>query len=175
MECMSGNNLCLRYFVKFLSGQGSDIAQQDETGKRSEGVGLCMGWDANTIQNDNVWGQKSRAVPTPLQPRAALLRLQHGGQFVPAPGALLWRWHFVTLDLDSDTQGHRAAPIQLLCPLRHLHCVWPCDVQAIKTIYVIMVSRAVMSQFSARLISTCVSNSVHSHFELNVFFQIIFF
>lgn len=43
MECISGNNLCLRHFVNFLAAQGGDTAQQDETRKRLKGVGLCLG------------------------------------------------------------------------------------------------------------------------------------
>lgn len=49
---------------------------------------VCTGRDVGTIWNDNIWEQWSRAAPAPLWPVAALLKLQHGCQFVPAPGAL---------------------------------------------------------------------------------------
>lgn len=91
----------LRYFVDFLAAQGGDTAQQDETRRRLKGVGLCMGWAVSTIWNDIVWEGQSRAAPAP---------------FGPGTGVNLCQRHIVTLDLHWDTQGHQAAPVQLLCP-----------------------------------------------------------
>lgn len=171
VECVSGNNPCLRYFVKFLAAQGCDTAQQDERGKR------LKGWDVSAIRSDNVWGeQQSRAAPAPLWPVAALLRLQDGCQFVPAPGAL-----FVTVTRHFGPRLGPSEPPSIpssaLCPLRRVSLVprltlWCAGNQG-SVFY--NISRAVLSHFSARLISTHVSNSTRSRLELLIFFQIIFF
>lgn len=123
--------------------------------KGGSGWRVCTGWDVSTIWNDNVWEQRSWAAPAPAR---VSICASAWSTFCDGDTSL-WTWT-ETPRATKQPQFSCCAPSDTC----HLLCAWPCDVPAIRALCFIKVSRAVMSHFSARLISTRVSNSTRSRF-----------
>lgn len=164
MECRSGNNPRLKYFVKLLAAQDSDTAQQDERRRRR-----LKGVHGSRCRHDLKWQRLGAVEPSsPSLPLAC-------GSPAEAPARVsicasawstfcdgdtsLWTWTETPRATEQPQFSCRA-----LSDTCHLLCAWPCDVPAIRALCFIIVSRSVMSHFSARLISTRVSNSTHGRF-----------
>lgn len=117
MECRSGNNPRLKYFVKLLAAQDSDTAQQDERRRRRlKGVHGSRCRHDLKCQRLEQW---SRAAPARFGLWQPCWGSSTGVNLCQRLEHFLW-WGHVSLDLDWDTQGHQAAPVQLPCPLRHV-------------------------------------------------------
>lgn len=120
MECISGNNLCLRYLLIPLLPKVVTLPSRMKGGGGWRVWGCA--WVEMSAQSEMTTSGSKRTEQS--QPPFGLW--QHrwdsstGVNLCQRLERFLWWWHIVTLDLDWDIQGHQAAPVQLLCPLRHV-------------------------------------------------------